>query len=278
MLILATVMLGLSCSPATKTSPPGAPESNTAASNPVIAITYSGTFAGQTASGLLKLVVDVTIENGGYESFNISPEGFSVTVDNYSYQSSESDIETVDLIDGDKISGRLIFQVPPVAATTRVGYQMEHSGQTLHNIQWFKQDNSPISAPVSTPEVSITYSDAYMWVKDTGSLYLLVDMTIENKGYESFNTSPKYFSLAMGNILGQSSSTPPISFDGALSDKKDGAYSNLRSYDLQNGGKLSGTLAFPVPTEILSCTERYRIDYSGVRSYNIQWSWKPPQQ
>ena len=121
MLILATVMLGLSCSPATKTSPPGAPESNTAASNPVIAITYSGTFAGQTASGLLKLVVDVTIENGGYESFNISPEGFSVTVDNYSYQSSESDIETVDLIDGDKISGRLIFQVPPVAATTRVG-------------------------------------------------------------------------------------------------------------------------------------------------------------
>ncbi len=278
MLTLATVMLGLSCSPATKTSPLGAPASNTEASNPVIAITYWGTFVGQTASGFLKLVVDVTIENGGYESFNTSPERFSVTVNNYSYHSSESDLQTVDLPDGDKISGKLVFQVPPVAATTRVGYQMEHSRKTLHNIQWFKQANSPVSAPVATPEVSITYSDAYMWVKESRSLYLLVDMTIENRGYESFNTSPEYFTLVLGNIIGQSSPTPPIPFDGALSDKKDGAYSNLRSYDLQNGGKLSGALAFQVPTEILASTERYRINYSGVRSYNIQWSWKPPQQ
>ena len=278
MLSLATVTLGLSCSPAIKSSSTEAAASNIAASNPVIAITYSGTFAGQTASGLLKLVVNVTIENGGYESFNTSPERFSVTVNNYSYRSSESDLPTVNLSDGDKIIGKLAFQVPPEAATTRVGYEMEHSGKTLHNIQWFKEANSPVSAPVSNSVVSITYSDAYMWVKESGSLYLLIDMTIENKGYESFNTSPKYFTLVLGNILGESSPTPPISFDGELSDKKDGAYSNLRSYDLQNGGKLSGTLAFHVPTEILACTERYRIDYSGVRAYNIQWSWKPPQQ
>lgn len=277
MLTLATVMLGLSCSPATKTSPPGAPASNIAASNPVIVITYSGTFVGQTASGFLKLLVDVTIENGEYESFNTSPERFSVTIDNYSYHASESDLQTVDLPAGDKISGKLTFQVPPVAATTRVGYQMEHSGRTLHNIQWFKHANSPASAPVSIPEVSITYSDAYMWVKESNSLYLLVDMTIENKGYESFNTSPEYFTLVLGNIIGESVPRPPISFDGKLSNLRDGAFSNLRSYDLQNGGKLSGTLAFPVPTEILACTERYRIDYSGVRSYNIQWSWKPPK-
>jgi hypothetical protein len=244
----------------------------------VIAITYSGTFAGQTASGFLKLVVDVTIENGGYESFNTSPERFSVMVDNYSYHSSESDLRTVDLPDGDKISGQLVFQVPPVAATTRVGYQMEHSPKTLHNIQWLKQANVPVLAPVSTPEVLITYSDAYMWVKESSSLYLTVNMTIENRGYESFNTSPEYFTLFLGNVLGESVQRPPISFDGVLSDKKDGAYSNLRSYDLQNGGKLSGTLAFHVPPEILLCTERYRIDYSGVRSYNIQWSWKPPKQ
>jgi len=278
MLTLAAVILSLSCSPAAKTLPSGLSAYKTAVSNPVITITYSGIFAGQTASGLLKLLVDLTIENRGYESFNTSPESFSVKVSKYSYRFSESDLQTVNLADGDKIQGKLAFQVPPEAATTRVGYEMEHSGKPLHDIQWFKQANSTVSAPVSTPEVSITYSDTYMWVKESSSLYLLVDLTIENRGYESFNTSPKYFTLALGNILGQSSPTPPISYDGALSDKKDGAYSDLRSYDLQNGGKVSGTLAFQVPTEILACTERYRIDYSGVRFYNIQWSWKPPPQ
>jgi len=198
-------------------------------------------------------------------------------VDNYSYQASESDFQTIDLPDGDKIDGKLVFQVPPVAATTRVGYQMRHSGQTQLNIQWSKQADSPVSAPASTPEVSITYSDNYMWVKQTGSLYLLVDLTIENRGYESFNTSPEYFTLILGNILGETSPRPPISFDGTLSDQKDGAYSDLRSYDLQNGGMLRGRLAFPVPTDIQRATERYTINYSGVRSYNIQWSWKPSQ-
>ena len=277
MLILATVMLGLSCSPATKTSPPGAPESNTAASNPVIAITYSGTFAGQTASGLLKLVVDVTIENGGYESFNTSPDNFSVTVDNYSYQVLSKDLQTVDLPSGDKISGKLIFQVPPEAASTRVGYEIEHSGRTLHNIQWIKQAISPDSTLSSGAVVLISYSESFMWVRESRSLYLLIDMTIENSGYESFNTSPEYFTLVMGKILGQDEPPPPISFDGLLSDQRDGAYSNLRSYDLQNGGKLSGRLAFQVPTEIFACTESYRIDYSGLRAYDIQWFKQPPQ-
>lgn len=273
-LILVMLMLGQSCK---ITSPSGTSVSNLSASNPVITITYSGTFSGQMASGFLDLLIDVTIENNGYDSFNTSPESFAVTVGEYSYHSSESDLQTVDLPDGDKIKGKLTFQVPPVAATTRVGYEIEYSGQTVYNIQWVK-DNSPVSTQVSNPEVSIAYSGTYMWVKESSSLYLLVNMIIENKGYESFNTSPEYFRLILGNILGQSTPTPPISFDGALSDEKDGAYSNLRSFDLQNGGKLSGTLAFQVPREILASTERYRMDYSGVRYYNIQWSWKPPQK
>jgi hypothetical protein len=154
---------------------------------------------------------------------------------------------------------------------------MQHSGQALHNIRWSKQEGSAVENPASAPQVSITYSDAYMWVKETRSLYLLVDLTIENKGYESFNTSPEYFTLILGNILGETTPRPPIAFDGVLSDEKDGAFSDLRSYDLQAGGKLTGTLAFPVPTDILRATERYKIQYSGVRAYNINWEWKPPQ-
>lgn len=269
-LVMAT--LCLSCSPSS------APAPDITVANPSVSITYSGTFAGQTASGYLNLVIDLTIENKGYESFNTSPADFSVMADDYSYPVSGNDLQTVDLLFGDKISGKLIFQVPPEAATAKVGYQMQHSKQTLHNIKWSKEDNSPIVTPALTPEVLISYSDSFMWVKETSSLYLLIDMVIENKGYESFSTAPEYFSLVLGNILGQSSPTPPISFDGELSDEKDGAYSDLRAYDLQNGGKLGGRLAFKVPAEILASTERYRLDYSGVRFYNIQWSWKPPQQ
>ena len=270
-LALAVVTFSLSCGAATKTSLP-----YTTASGPVIDITYSGTFGSQTASGLLKLVLDLTIENRGYESFKTSPDGFLVTVNDYPYYYSDGDLDTIELRDGEKISGEVAFQVPPEAAMTRVGYRLEHSGQNLVNIRWSKQAGPAAAAQLSQPSVSITYSDSYMWVRESGSLYLLIDVTIENKGYESFNTSPERFSLVMGQILGESARRAPIRFDGALSDKKDGAYSDLRSYDLQNGGKLTGTLAFLVPPEILSSTERYTLNYSGVRSYNILWSWKAP--
>jgi hypothetical protein len=272
LLALGMATIGVGCSPS------GTPTTNTSVSKPVISITYTGTFAGQTAAGYLNLVVDINIENKGYQSFDTSPAKFSVQVEDYSYTAAEVDLQTVNLADGDQIGGKLVFQVPPVAGTTRVGYQMQHSGQTLHNIQWSERAISAVSSPASTPEVSITYSDAYMWVKETGSLYLLVDLTIENKGYESFNTSPEHFTLILGNILGESTPRPPITFDGTLSNQKDGAYSDLRSYDLQNGGKLGGKLAFKVPTDIQRATERYKLEYSGVRSYNILWSWEPPQQ
>jgi hypothetical protein len=261
-MMILTAITGLSCSAGENT--------------PVITIAYSGSFAGETPSGYLNLFIDVNIKNTGNEPFSTFPEKFSVIVEDYSYRPSVSDLQTVDLTNGDSINGTLMFQVPPVAATTKGGYKMEYSG-TLQNINWVKQA-TPIGSPtVSDSTVFITYSDSYMWVKGTESLYLLIDMTIENRGYESFNTSPEFFTLLPGNILGQSTDPPPIKFDGVLTDERDGAFSNLRTYDLQNGGKLSGRLAFLVSREILSSTERYSLEYSGVRSYNIKWTWKPQQ-
>jgi hypothetical protein len=276
MLMLIAAMLSPSCYSSAKIGSTAAASPKSEGANPVIAIDYSGTFKGQTASGSLNLVVDLTIENIGYQAFNTSPERFSVSVDNYFYHPSESSLLMFDLPAGEKTNGKLVFQVPPVAATTRVGYQMEHSAQGTHNIQWSKREVSPGESAASTPEVSITFSDSLMWIKETKSLYLLVELYIENKGYESFNTSPEYFTLVMGNILGETTPRPPISFDGVISDQKDGAFSDLRSYDLQNGGKLTGTLAFRVPPEIQATTERYSLEYAGVRTYNIKWTWKPP--
>lgn len=248
--------------------------------SPAIEITYSAFFAGQTASGYLNLVVDMTIENKGAEPFSTSPTKFSVIVGDYSYVPVQSQLDTVDLTDGDRVSGKLTFQVPPEAASTRVGYQMSYSGQSQQNVEWFKTSNPSISETDTAgfvPVMEIAYSENFMWVEESSSLYLLVDMTIENRGYESFNTSPKYFSLVMGDIFGEASPHHPIPFDGLLSDQRDGSYSNMRSFDLQNGAKISGRLAFKVPTSIFKTTESSKIAYSGVRTYNIQWTKLPPK-
>ena len=252
--------------------------SGTAGTSSAIAITYTSVFTGQTASGNLKLEVDMTIENRGYESFKVSQKDFAVKVNQYSYDTAQSEFLPADIPDGGRAAGKMTFQVPAVAATSRVGYQMEYTGPDKYNVQWLKQSGSSNSAsgnPVSNPAIKIAYQGNYMWVKDTSSLYLLVDLIIENKGYESFNTSPRYFSLLIGNIFGKPGTTDPIYYDGDISNERDGAYSDLRAFDLQNGGKITGTLAFQVPKNILASTESYRINYSGVRTYNIEWSQIP---
>jgi hypothetical protein len=269
LLIVCVLLSAMSCGKTATTS-------SISSSQPVINITYSANFSGETASGKLELSVGLSIENRGYDLFNTSSENFLVVVGDYSYPPSKSNLPAVDLKNQETIKGSLTFQVPPEAATTRVGYKMGHSAQTSRNIQWIKQVATTTTG-AEAPAVLISYTDSYMWVKETSRLYLLIDMTIENKGYESFNTSPERFKLQLGNIIGRFETTTPIAFDGNISNEKDGAYSNLRSYDLQNGGKLNGTLAFPVPTDIYAATERYSLDYKGVRSYNIQWQWYPPQ-
>jgi hypothetical protein len=269
------LMLVANCS-----SQPNEPTPEKSISKPAIEITYSSVFAGQTASGYLNLMVDLTIKNKGAEPFNTSPAKFSVLVDDYSYPPVQSDLDAVDMAGGDIMSGQLTFQVPPEAASTRVGYQMSYSGQDRQNVEWLKTSGPSITQTEPSgfvPAVNITYSENYMWVKESSSLYLLVEMTIENRGYESFNTSPKYFSLVMGDIFGEPGPHPPISFDGLLSDQRDGSYSDMRSFDLQNGAKISGRLAFKVPTYIFKATESNKIEYSGVRTYNIQWTKTPPK-
>jgi len=248
--------------------------------SPAIEITYSALFGEQTASGYLNLVIDMTIENKGAVSFDTSPTKFSVIVGEYSYKVVQNDLKTVDLADGNRVSGKLTFQVPPEAASTRVGYQMSYSGQDQQNVKWLKASTPSLSESDATgfgPVITISCAENFMWVKETSSLYLLVDMIIENRGYESFNTSPQYFTLVLGDIFGESGPHPPIQFDGLLSDQRDGSYSNMRSFDLQDGAKISGTLAFKVPPSIFKSTESSKIVYLGVRSYNIQWIKIPPK-
>jgi len=241
-----------------------------------IVIEYSAAFVGQTASGYLNLVVDMTIENKGVDPFNTTPDNFAVEVNDYSYEVRESDLPAVELAGGDTVSGRLLFLVPAIAASTRVGYQMIHAAADAHNFEWIRQASSSIAS--DGPEIVITYTGAYMWVPPESQLYLLLDLTIENRGYESFNTAPERFTLVMGEIFGETGSRPPISYDGEFSDERDEAFTDLRSYDLQDGGRLTGKIAYRVPRDILAMTESYRIDYSGVRAYNIRWNYVAPPE
>jgi hypothetical protein len=269
-MVLVALILATSC---------GSAAEEPVAKKPAVEISYFANFADQVASGYLNLIVDVTVHNKGLSLFNVSPDKFNVIVKEYSYPVIKSNLISASLKNGEGISGQLTFQVPPEAATTRVGYRMLYTGQDNQKVEWVKiasQTTSETTTADFTPVILISYAEGFMWTKETSTLYMLVEMTIENRGYESFNTSPQYFTLILGDIFGEPGPYAPIPFDGELSDQRDEAYSDLRSYDLQNGGKINGTLAFKVPTFIFKATEPCKINYSGLRTYNIQWKKLPP--
>lgn len=80
----------------------------------------------------------MTIENKGYDAFNTSPEYFSVMVSNarFSCDTAGSDLKTVAIPDGGKISGRLAFQVPSGTASSKVGYRLVYTGTQVYNVWW----------------------------------------------------------------------------------------------------------------------------------------------
>jgi len=254
------------------------PES-TSPSGPSIEITYAAAFAGQTASGNVKLEVNVTVINRGYQTFAVSPDIFAVIVDKYSYITEQSSLDTLTLADGEVARGMLTFYVPPDAATPKVGYRMFCIVQDQYNVTWIEIPKTPsgTDTAVFIPEISITYSESYMWIKETGTLYLLISLDLQNKGYESFNTNPEKFTLKIGEIFGEPAVVPAISFDGRLNDQRDGSYSDLRSFDLQDGAGISGVLAFKVPVSIFKSMESSKLIYTGIRTYNIQWTKAPPK-
>ena len=159
--------------------------------DPVIRINYSAAFTGETAAGNLNLAVNMTIENAGYENFSAQATDFSVKVDDYSYKAAENSLETMALPDGGSVTGRLVFQVPPQAATSRVGYAMLFSGKTPYKIEWVKSADAPGKTTAGSEAdavVDITYTTELTWlaapgnrslvVEPPGSLFLAVEMTI----------------------------------------------------------------------------------------------------
>lgn len=125
---------------ATPDNTAGAADTPTA-TKPVINIAYSPTFIMQAGVGQV-LILNIAIHNYGYDSFEASPEYFSVVVGNkpYKYDASLSDLRAVSVPDGGKLLGKLAFPVPAGTPSTRVGFSMDYSGARLYNIQWQRND------------------------------------------------------------------------------------------------------------------------------------------
>ena len=132
------------------------------------------------------------------------------------------------------------------------------------------QISTPISTKIPTPIPTIK-SDEKITIKfsskmtksigqysqaSPGKTFLIVTMTIENKGYESINTNPNYFNVVVDKIKYDYTSETY-----QLPDKLD-------IIDILNGGTITGSIAFSVPIG----TTQYKFSYDKAYSnYNIEY-------
>jgi len=109
-------------------------------------------------------------------------------------------------------------------------------------------------------EIDYTMGDyPYTAQPNSGKTFLVVNMAIKNNGYDKFNTNPYYFHVAVNNIQYDYDSNTYY-----LADKLD-------SVDVLNGGTLTGSLVFQIPTSVASAPFNLTYDVPFV-TYNIIWS------
>ena len=102
---------------------------------------YDGAYGKQEpGSGYTYLVLNLDIENQGYESFAAAGGLFSVVVNNVEYGCTSVGLENtlgyVDVLDGGRISGGLAFEVP--AEVSSAGYEPKYY-QSWYNIAWVRE-------------------------------------------------------------------------------------------------------------------------------------------
>lgn len=149
-LVLALVLLASLLLPACA-KPAPAPAPTPAPTTQRIVITYSsttmtqigtGSIANTPSPGSIYLVLDMTIQNQGYDSFSINPVFFSIVVNNVKYSMAfimglDNQLKLVDILNGGTTQGKLAFEVPSQVTTT--GFQVTYSAFEPYNIQWVKQ-------------------------------------------------------------------------------------------------------------------------------------------
>jgi hypothetical protein len=115
--------------------------------------------------------------------------------------------------------------------------------------------NITISYSAETADVVTTiYGDDIQ--SDSGRDFLILNITIDNNGYDSFNTNPYWFKVTVGNIA--------YRFDYHLV-----LMENWMTVDVLDGETFQGTIMFQIPESASSFT----LDYeSAFNEYKIVWS------
>ena len=142
-----------------------------------------------------------------------------------------------------------------------------------------EKPNSTTSSPLpttqpmpnsTTPSVDITYnvltkpSIGWNWSSDfsgyvqsdPGKVFLVVNLTIRNNGYEEFSTNPYYFDAVADGVR--------YGFDNRTWN-----FANWEPLELTIGETYSGTLVFQIPATTQSVT----VDYVRENhKYTINWT------
>ena len=118
------------------------------------------------------------------------------------------------------------------------------------------QPSKNIAISYSTEKVPYIVGQFGVDYPNSDKLFLEVNMTIKNNGYDSFSTNPLWFSVVVENVkYGVDSETYIVN--------------NWDTVDVLNGGIFKGTLVFQIPSTATSFT----LGYEGfLVNYNIIWT------
>jgi|GEM_PF-4082421 Predicted solute binding protein len=96
-------------------------------------------------------------------------------------------------------------------------------------------------------------------------VYLVVNMTINNNGYNSFSTDPAYFFVVADNTN--------YTFDASGTYDRAAMEDSLwKTVDIPNGGTFTGTLVFQIPMSSSVSSLGYSGYYNQSQSFNIIWA------
>jgi Domain of unknown function (DUF4352) len=259
--IIVIVVIAANLTPApssTSSSSPSPPASPSQKQS--IAITYTTEQIPNVSPGEDALIVNMTsIHNVGYSSFDVNPLYFELTTGGVSYSYDASTFEltyalpVVTVQDNGTTSGALQFLIPSGSS----GFSMGYNGTETYSIDWISDGSSSsivVTITISTQTVSsIGYS-----IPAPGSEYLVVNLTINDKGYSSFDVSPLDFTVTTG-VETYSYDPATFSLNNSLSD-----------VELQSGGVASGGVAFQIPIDSTGYAFSYSTGLTGSY-YNVNW-------
>jgi len=114
---------------------------------------------------------------------------------------------------------------------------------------------------VTISYTALNLGDAAQWDPNIapGSSFLVVNMTIHNQGYDTFNVNPLYFKAIVDNVA-----YPYSMYSYKLGDE---GYTYLGVSSVLNTGTAHGALAFEVPQGY----SQVSMQYQGFSTYSINW-------